>query len=148
MSKNLENFIDVAETCVTLILLAEIIIRFVVDWRHFFFSKRNLADLLIAIVTTVIQIPAVKNSHDGRAYAWLTVFQILRTYRLVLAVQMTRDLIVSSSRLAYSFANMRVDDCDGKRWRFAQSHPLCVSSDFSRVHLSFPTVQGRDSNGD
>ena len=111
MEKSLENFIDVAETAVTLILLAEIIIRFVVDWRHFFYSKRNLADLLIAIVTTVIQIPAVKNSHDGRAYAWLTVFQILRIYRVVLAVPMTRDLIVSGSLVAGSFANIGVDDC-------------------------------------
>ena len=111
MEKSLENFIDVAETAVTLILLAEIIIRFVVDWRHFFYSKRNLADLLIAIVTTVIQIPAVKNSHDGRAYAWLTVFQILRIYRVVLAVPMTRDLIVSGSLVTGSFANIGVDDC-------------------------------------
>ncbi|KAH7114240.1 calcium-channel protein CCH1 [Dendryphion nanum] len=95
MSNNRANFIELSETGVTLILLAEIIIRFAVDWRHFFHSKRNLVDLLIAIVTTVIQIPAVKQSHGGQAYLWLTVFQILRIYRVVLAVPMTRDLIMT-----------------------------------------------------
>lgn len=95
MSNFRRNFIDVTETIVTLILLAEILIRFVVDWRHFFRSKRNITDLIIAIITTVIQIPAIKQAHGGRAYAWLSIFQIMRVYRVVLAVPMTRDLIVS-----------------------------------------------------
>jgi hypothetical protein len=97
MSSFRRGFIDVSETIVTLILLVEIIIRFVVDWRHFFLSKRNIVDLIIAIVTTVIQIPPIKHAHDGQAYAWLTIFQIIRIYRVVLAVPMTRDLIVSSA---------------------------------------------------
>lgn len=95
MSESQRKFIDVSETIVTLILLVEIFIRFAVDWRHFFYSKRNIVDLMTAIVTSVIQIPAIKDSHGGRAYAWLTVFQIIRIYRVVLAVPMTRDLIVS-----------------------------------------------------
>ena len=95
MSHFRRTFIDVSETVVTLILLAEILIRFVVDWRNFFYSKQNLVDLVIAIITTVIQIPAVKNADGGEAYAWLTFFQIVRIYRVVLAVPMTRDLIVS-----------------------------------------------------
>jgi hypothetical protein len=94
MSHRRAKFIDVFETLVTLILLLEIIIRFVVDWRHFFRSKQNIVDLITAIVTSVMQIPVVKNAHGGRAYAWLTVFQILRIYRVVLAVPMTRDLVV------------------------------------------------------
>jgi len=98
MSDTRRSFIDNSETVVTLILLLEIILRFAVDWRHFFKGKQNIVDLLIAIVTTVIQIPAVKRSHDGQAYAWLTIFQIIRIYRVVLAVPMTRNLIVSSSQ--------------------------------------------------
>jgi hypothetical protein len=94
MSPFRRKFIDRAEILVTLILLLEILIRLVVDWRHFFSSKRNVTDLAIAIITTVIQIPIIKNSHDGKAYAWLTIFQIMRVYRVVLAVPMTRDLIV------------------------------------------------------
>jgi hypothetical protein len=94
MSNFRSTFIDRAEIIVTLVLLLEILIRLVVDWRHFFSSKRNVTDLAIAIITTVIQIPIIKNSHDGKAYAWLTIFQIVRVYRVVLAVPMTRDLIV------------------------------------------------------
>lgn len=96
MSNFRRNFIDVTETIITLVLLVEIIVRFIVDWRHFFRSKRNVADLSIAIITTVIQIPAVKEAHGGRAYAWLSIFQIMRVYRVVLAVPVTRDLIVGS----------------------------------------------------
>lgn len=97
MSNFRRNFIDVTETIITLALLGEILVRFIVDWRHFFKSRRNLTDLMIAIITTVIQLPAVKAAHGGRAYAWLSIFQIMRVYRIVLAVPVTRDLIVSSS---------------------------------------------------
>lgn len=87
-------FINAAEIVVTFILFVEILIRIVVDWRHFFRSRRNVIDLMIAIITAVIQIPAIKHAHNGKAYAWLSIFQILRVYRVVLAVPMTRDLIV------------------------------------------------------
>lgn len=96
MSPGRERFINLSETGVTLLLLVEIALRFATDWRHFFYGKRNIVDMMIAIVTAVIQIPAVKDAHDGRAYAWLTVFQIVRIYRVVLAVPMTRDLVVGS----------------------------------------------------
>ncbi|KAF2002857.1 hypothetical protein P154DRAFT_124470 [Amniculicola lignicola CBS 123094] len=94
MSPDREKLLDGTETIVTIILLFEIILRFVTDWRHFFHSKRNLFDLMVAIITSVMQIPAVKNAHGGRAYSWLTFFQIIRIYRVVLAVPMTRDLVM------------------------------------------------------
>lgn len=97
MSDFRSHFIDASEIIVTLTLLAEIIIRFVVDWRHFFRSKRNITDLIIALVTTIIQIPAIKHAYGGKAYAWLTIFQIIRVYRVVLAVSITRDLIVRAA---------------------------------------------------
>jgi len=78
---------------VTFILLLEIILRFLSDWRNFHRSQRNWVDLGLAIITTVIQIPRIRNS--GQPYAWLSIFQILRFYRVVLAVSLTRDLIVS-----------------------------------------------------
>jgi hypothetical protein len=99
MSLFRRKFIDRSETIVTLVLLMEVLIRFVVDWRHFFRSKRNITDLIIAIITTVIQLPAVKEAYNGKAYAWLTIFQIIRVYRVVLAVPMTRDLVVSTQYL-------------------------------------------------
>ncbi|KAH6614999.1 calcium-channel protein CCH1 [Boeremia exigua] len=94
MSDRRRRFIDGSETVVTLVLLAEILVRFIVDWRHFFRSTRNVTDLVIAIITVVIQLPAIKQAHDGRAYAWLSIFQIMRVYRVVLAVPVTRDLIM------------------------------------------------------
>ena len=77
----------------TIILLVEIFLRFVSDWRNFHTSLRNWVDLALAVITAIIQLPPIKNSHQ--VYAWLTVFQILRIYRVVLAVSITRDLIVS-----------------------------------------------------
>lgn len=84
-----------SELGVTIALDCEIILRFVADWRHFHKSKRNLVDLGLAIITTVVQIPVIK--HSGQPYAWLTVFQIIRIYRVVFAVEMTRTLIVRST---------------------------------------------------
>jgi hypothetical protein len=98
MSDFRRSFINAAETVITLVLFFEILIRLTVDWRHFFRSKRNVTDLLIAIITAIIQIPAIKHAYGGKAYAWLTIFQIIRVYRVVLAVPMTRDLIVSCYR--------------------------------------------------
>jgi voltage-dependent calcium channel len=85
-------FIMNSETVVTLLLLVEIILRFVCDWRGFIYSKRNWADLILAVVTTITQIPPIRNS--GQPYAWLTAFQIARIYRVVLAVRVTRELIM------------------------------------------------------
>jgi hypothetical protein len=80
------------ESGVTFLLLLEIILRFISDWRNFFHSRRNLFDLGLAIITTIIQIPPIRNS--GQAYAWLSFFQILRVYRVVMAFALARDLIM------------------------------------------------------
>jgi voltage-dependent calcium channel len=92
MSSTREKWIMNTETVVTLLLLVEIVIRFVCDWRHFFSSKRNWTDLVLAIVTAVMQIPPIRSS--GQPYAWLTAFQIARIYRVVLAVRVTRELVM------------------------------------------------------
>jgi hypothetical protein len=93
MGRRRTAFINNSETLVTFLLLLEIILRFMTDWRHFFQNKHNIADLTLAVITAVIQLPPIRNS--GQPYAWLSIFQILRVYRLVLAVPMTRELIVS-----------------------------------------------------
>lgn len=119
MSPSRTRFIERAETIITFILLFEIMLRFVVDWRHFFRSKRNVTDLFIAIITTVIQIPAVKSANGGKAYAWLTIFQIIRIYRVVLAVPVTRDLVVSL--IQYRKPNGANYD----RWLFSVTSAVC-----------------------
>jgi hypothetical protein len=91
MSEFRSTFITVTETVVTFLLLGEILFRAAADWRRFHRSYRNIFDAALAIITTVILIPPIRNS--GQPYAWLTAFQIIRIYRVVWAVPITRDLI-------------------------------------------------------
>ncbi|EOD48682.1 putative calcium channel subunit cch1 protein [Neofusicoccum parvum UCRNP2] len=51
-----------------------------------------------------MQLPPVK-SHE-RVYAWMTVFQILRIYRVVLAVSLTRELIMTVLGNVYGLLNL------------------------------------------
>ncbi|EFX01203.1 calcium channel subunit cch1 [Grosmannia clavigera kw1407] len=83
--------INAIEIMVTSLLDVEIVLRIAQDWRRFPHAFRNIFDLGLAVITTVILIPEIR--HREQLYAWLTVFQILRTYRLVLAIPMTRGLI-------------------------------------------------------
>lgn len=92
MSESRETFIMNTETAVTLLLALEIIIRFAGDWRYFFRSKRNWTDLFLAVVTLVMQVPIIRNSNE--AYAWLSAFQIARIYRVVIAIRVTRELLM------------------------------------------------------
>jgi hypothetical protein len=91
MSRSRSDFIDDSETVVTLLLLVEIILRFIADWRDFRHHKKNWFDLGLAVITSIILIPPIRNS--GQPYAWFTVFQILRIYRVIIAVPITRSLI-------------------------------------------------------
>ncbi|KAL9080031.1 MAG: hypothetical protein Q9157_001115 [Trypethelium eluteriae] len=104
MSHGHQQFVDVSETVVTIILLFEIMIRLAVDWRNFFYKPRNVVDFFLAIITTIIQIPEIHNS--GQPYAWLTLFQILRIYRVVLAVPLTRELILVVLRHVSGLLNL------------------------------------------
>ena len=118
-----------SETVVTLILVLEIFLRFAADWRNFHKDKRNWIDLGLAIITAVIQIPRIRNS--GQPYAWLTFFQILRVYRVVLAVPMTRKLLVSPSGTFAALSSLLLmpfsGDCPRQRYWFAESYNLRVS---------------------
>jgi hypothetical protein len=91
MSDGTRDFIENTETIVTLIFLVEIILRFASDWRKFHKKARNWVDLGLVVITCIIQLPSIRTS--GRAYSVLTMFQILRVYRVVLAFPVTRDLI-------------------------------------------------------
>ena len=92
MGEGTASIIAVSETIVTLVLTAEIIFRIISDWRDFPKHRQNWVDLGLAVITVVMQIPPIRNS--GTLYAWLTIFQIVRIYRVVLAVPITRDLIL------------------------------------------------------
>ncbi|KAK9771810.1 putative EF-hand domain-containing protein [Seiridium cardinale] len=101
---NREVLINVSEIIVTVLLDMEIIIRFAANWRGFHRSYRNLFDLFLAVATTIILLPPIHNAEQ--VYAWLTVFQILRIYRIVLAVPITRKLILLVLGNAAGIANL------------------------------------------
>ena len=94
MSTAQATLLDRAELGFTLAFDVELVIRFVANlphWRDFVRSERNLLDLTLAVVTSVIQIPLIKAS---QAYAWFTIFQIGRFYRVILAIPNMRRLLV------------------------------------------------------
>ncbi|WEW55818.1 calcium channel protein [Emydomyces testavorans] len=93
MGEDRKVFIYSTELSVTVILLFEIFFRFAADWRNFFKSYRNWFDLVLAVITGIIQLPPIRNS--SRVYAALTIFQILRVYRVILAFSLTRSLIMT-----------------------------------------------------
>ena len=104
MSASRELFINTAEVAVTIALDIEIVFRVVADFRRFHHKLHNLVDLALAVITSVILIPPIRNS--GQVYAWLTVFQILRSYRIVLAIPVTRRLIELVLGNASGIANL------------------------------------------
>lgn len=94
MPQDRAHFLYRCEAVFTCILLAEILLRltlYLPHWKIFFMSKMNSFDLFLAIITSIIIIKPVKESL-GHAYYWLTVFQIARFYRVVLAHRITSDL--------------------------------------------------------
>lgn len=78
MSDDRRKFIDETETAVTLVLVFELLLRFLCDWRNFHTSPRNWVDFILAVITAIIQLPSIHGS--GQPYAWLTFFQIVRIY--------------------------------------------------------------------
>jgi hypothetical protein len=82
------------ECAFTLVFLGEIVVRFAMHfphWRLFFVSKRNCFDLFLVVLTCLIILQPIKE-RLGWVYYWLTVFQIMRFYRVVLATAITRNL--------------------------------------------------------
>ncbi|KAL2003963.1 hypothetical protein VTN02DRAFT_1482 [Thermoascus thermophilus] len=104
MGDDRREFINNTETVVTLILLVEIILRFASDWRGFHKKRRNWVDLGLAVITCIIQLPPIR--HSGRPYAALSLFQVLRIYRVVLAFSLTRDLIMVVFRNTVGLLNL------------------------------------------
>lgn len=86
---------DRAELYFTLAFLVEIIIRFMAhlpDYRSFPRKASNNADSFLAVTTVIIQIPIIR---DSPVYPWMTVFQLMRFYRVILVVPRMKNLLVS-----------------------------------------------------
>lgn len=81
----IEN-IQTLQMIITILFDVDIISRFLLHfpkWRTFFQFKRNMFDLLLAVATTVMLVPAVNTS---QVYPWLTVFIIARFWRVVVGI--------------------------------------------------------------
>jgi hypothetical protein len=78
----------------TLAFAAEIVLRGAAclpHWRGFFWKGQNVLDLVLALGSSVIQIPAVRRSGWG---PWLTIFELARFYRVILEIPRMRPLLV------------------------------------------------------
>ena len=97
MSSTHEQILNIGELVITVAFDIEIFIRVAAhlpDWRAFFYRGQNLLDLLLAVGSTIIQIPAI---HDSSVYPWFTVFQLARFYRVILEIPRMKPLLVSST---------------------------------------------------
>ncbi|KAF9647780.1 hypothetical protein BDM02DRAFT_3187683 [Thelephora ganbajun] len=100
------QLLNTGELVITITFDIEIIVRFATYlpyWRGFFRKGRNWIDLILVIGSTIIQIPLVRSSS---AYPWLTVFQLLRFYRVILEVPRMKPLLLAVFGDMYGMANM------------------------------------------
>ncbi|OAD72147.1 hypothetical protein PHYBLDRAFT_147120 [Phycomyces blakesleeanus NRRL 1555(-)] len=99
--------LDYAELGFTLAFLVEILLRLASQRRQlkkFFHEKMNRVDFFVAIITCIIWIPPIHNNRV--AYAWLTGFQVLRIYRVVVAVPRLRVLMSRVLGSVYGLINL------------------------------------------
>ncbi|KAF9913802.1 calcium channel protein, partial [Lobosporangium transversale] len=99
------DWINNAETAFTFLFLLEICVRVAghSTWHQFWKRKSNKFDLFLAITTMIILLPSVQNWEWHR---YLTVFQVLRAYRLIPAIPGVRDLMNSVIGSATGMLNL------------------------------------------
>ncbi|KAI8338655.1 Ion transport protein-domain-containing protein [Chlamydoabsidia padenii] len=99
------EFLDNVETAFTFLFAIEIVVRMMgaINWVRFWASYRNQFDLFLVIVTCVIQLPMIQ---DSGVYMYLTVFQILRMYRLFLCVPRLEKLLNAALGTGESVVNV------------------------------------------
>ena len=93
-----QEILDKGELVLTIVFDVEIFVRVLAhlpDWRSFFYNGQNWLDLVLAIGSTIIQIPVI---HTSAAYPWLTIFQLMRFYRVILEIPRMKPLLVSRGR--------------------------------------------------
>lgn len=89
------------ELGITFAFDVEIVLRILAtlpDWRSFFSQGRNWMDLVLAIGSSIIQIPFI---HNSAVYPWFTIFQLARFYRVILVVPRMKPLLVSSGQISF-----------------------------------------------
>ncbi|CAO3588343.1 unnamed protein product [Absidia cylindrospora] len=99
------EFLDNVETAFTFLFAIEIVIRMMgaLNWLRFWSSFKNKLDLFLVIVTCVIQLPMIQ---DSSIYMYLTIFQILRMYRLFLCIPRLEKLLNAALGTGESVMNV------------------------------------------
>ncbi|KDR66929.1 hypothetical protein GALMADRAFT_258813 [Galerina marginata CBS 339.88] len=94
------------EIAITIAFDFEICLRILAtlpDWRSFFQHGNNWLDTILAIGSTIIQIPVIRRS---ALYPWFTIFQLARFYRVILVVPRMKPLLLAVFGNMYGLANM------------------------------------------
>ncbi|KAI8064552.1 Ion transport protein-domain-containing protein, partial [Gongronella butleri] len=101
------EFLDNVETAFTFIFAIEILIRMLgtLHWMDFWLSTRNRIDLALVIVTCVIQLPTIQ---DSPMYRYLTIFQVLRLYRLFMCIPRLEKLLFAALGTGESVINVMI----------------------------------------
>ncbi|KAK9765379.1 calcium channel protein [Basidiobolus ranarum] len=84
--------LDHIELIFTILFAVEIVLRLVaaVSFRQFWRQVNNRVDLFLAIATCIVITPYIRSSE---IYRYLTVFQVMRSYRVVLCVPRVNQLV-------------------------------------------------------
>jgi len=89
-----EQLMYFGELGITIAFDIEIVLRVIAtlpDWRSFLMHGNNWLDTVLAIGSSIIQIPVI---HNSDVYPWFTIFQLARFYRVILEVPRMRPLLV------------------------------------------------------
>ncbi|KAI6024262.1 Ion transport protein-domain-containing protein [Pisolithus marmoratus] len=106
MSSLHQEIVYKSELFLTVAFDTEILIRIAAElpaWRVFFRHGNNWVDLVLAIGSSIIQIPAIRRSE---VYPWLTIFPIARFYRVILEFPRMKPLLLMVFGNLYGLANM------------------------------------------
>lgn len=106
MSESQKLALYYGELGITIAFDIEIVLRVFATlphWRTFFQHGNNWLDTILAIGSTIIQLPAIRHSE---LYPWFTIFQLARFYRVILVVPRMRPLLLAVFGNMYGLANM------------------------------------------
>ncbi|KAJ3714680.1 Ion transport protein-domain-containing protein [Lentinula raphanica] len=100
------KILSFGELGITFAFDLEIVVRWLAtlpDWRSFFTRAQNWLDVILAVGSSIIQIPVIK---DSSVYPWFTIFQLMRFYRVILEVPRMKPLLLSVFGNMYGLTNM------------------------------------------
>ncbi|KAJ3718090.1 Ion transport protein-domain-containing protein [Lentinula guzmanii] len=100
------EILSFGELGITFAFDLEIVVRMLAtlpDWRSFFIRAQNWLDVILAVGSSIIQIPVIK---DSTVYPWFTIFQLMRFYRVILEVPRMKPLLLSVFGNMYGLTNM------------------------------------------